>query len=57
MFSLPVLAALAVVVGAAAPGNASESKHAEALPFYAQAAEKTYGVNKLRIAELGWEDN
>jgi thioredoxin-like negative regulator of GroEL len=31
---------------------AARGKHAEALPFYEQAAAKTYGVNKLRIAEL-----
>jgi tetratricopeptide (TPR) repeat protein len=31
---------------------AARGKHAEALPFYEKAAEKTYGVNKLRIAEL-----
>jgi hypothetical protein len=31
---------------------AARGKHAEALPFYEQAAEKTYGRNKLTIAEL-----
>jgi tetratricopeptide (TPR) repeat protein len=31
---------------------ALRGKHAEALPFYEQAAAKTYGVNTLRIAEL-----
>jgi len=31
---------------------AARGKHAEAVPFYEQAAAKTYGVNKLRIAEL-----
>jgi tetratricopeptide (TPR) repeat protein len=31
---------------------ASRGKHAEAVPLYEQAAAKTYGVNKLRIAEL-----
>jgi len=31
---------------------ASRGKHAEALPFYEQAAARTYGVNTLRIAEL-----
>ena len=31
---------------------AARGKHAEAVPLYEQAAEKTYGVNKLRIAEL-----
>jgi thiol-disulfide isomerase/thioredoxin len=31
---------------------AARGKHAEAAPLYAQAAAKTYGVNKLRIAEL-----
>jgi thiol-disulfide isomerase/thioredoxin len=31
---------------------AARGKHAEAVPLYAQAAAKTYGVNKLRIAEL-----
>lgn len=31
---------------------AERGRHAEALPLYEQAAAKTYGVNKLRIAEL-----
>lgn len=31
---------------------AARGKHAEALPFYEQAAGKTYGRNKLLIAEL-----
>lgn len=31
---------------------AALGKHAEALPHYEQAAARTYGVNKLRIAEL-----
>jgi len=31
---------------------AARGKHAEALPLYEQAAARTYGVNKLRIAEL-----
>lgn len=31
---------------------AERGKHAEALPLYEQAAAKTYGVNKLRIAAL-----
>lgn len=31
---------------------AARGKHAEALPHYEQAAALTYGVNKLRIAEL-----
>jgi hypothetical protein len=31
---------------------AARGKHAEAVPLYEQAAAKTYGVNKLRIAEL-----
>lgn len=31
---------------------AARGKHAEALPFYEQAAEKTYGRNRLLIAEL-----
>jgi tetratricopeptide (TPR) repeat protein len=31
---------------------AARGKHAEALPFYEQAAAKTYGRNKLVIAEL-----
>jgi thioredoxin-like negative regulator of GroEL len=31
---------------------AARGKHAEAAPLYEQAAAKTYGVNKLRIAEL-----
>ena len=31
---------------------AARGKHAEALPFYEQAAGKTYGRNKLTIAEL-----
>jgi len=31
---------------------AQRGKHAEAVPLYEQAAAKTYGVNKLRIAEL-----
>ncbi|MGH8758212.1 MAG: thioredoxin fold domain-containing protein, partial [Burkholderiales bacterium] len=31
---------------------AARGRHAEAVPLYEQAAAKTYGVNKLRIAEL-----
>ncbi len=31
---------------------ASRGKHTEAVPLYEQAAARTYGVNKLRIAEL-----
>jgi hypothetical protein len=31
---------------------AERGKHAEAVPLYEQAAAKTYGVNKLRIAAL-----
>ncbi len=31
---------------------AARGKHDEALPFYEQAAARTYGVNTLRIAEL-----
>ena len=31
---------------------ASRERHVEAVPLYEQAAAKTYGVNKLRIAEL-----
>lgn len=31
---------------------ASRGKHVEAVPLYEQAAARTYGVNKLRIAEL-----
>ena len=31
---------------------AARDRHAEAVPLYEQAAAKTYGVNKLKIAEL-----
>ncbi|MGQ0585744.1 MAG: hypothetical protein ACT4PK_00875, partial [Gammaproteobacteria bacterium] len=31
---------------------ASRGKHAEAVPLYEQAAARTYGINRLRIAEL-----